>query len=57
MKEKEEKKQNPEEETSELNIEELMDVQGGIEDDFDDKKAHCGLGCYIGAASDESQQK
>ena len=54
MKEKEEKqKQNPEEETDELNIEEIMDIQGGIEDDNveDVPKEHCGLGCFLGAGS------
>jgi hypothetical protein len=56
MRAKEEnQKKNSEEEISEqLNIEELMDVQGGIEDDSDDdRKGSCGLGCYIGTGSSE----
>ena len=47
MKEKKEKKNYDEDETVELNIEELTDVQGGIEDVI--KKDDCGLGCFIGA--------
>jgi hypothetical protein len=51
MKTKEEKQnQLSEEEDSELmNVEELMDIQGGIEADEDDRKGSCGLGCYIGS--------
>ncbi|MDR3339776.1 MAG: hypothetical protein LBT25_06770 [Candidatus Symbiothrix sp.] len=52
MKEKEKKREkNSEDETVELNIEELMDVQGGIEDTGDDQKESCGLGCFLGAGS------
>lgn len=39
-------------ETSELNIEELMTVQGGIaDDDPDNDKERCGLGCYLGSGT------
>jgi hypothetical protein len=50
MKTKEEKQnQLPEDESSDLmNVEALMDIQGGIETD-DDRKGSCGLGCYIGS--------
>jgi hypothetical protein len=49
MKAKEEKQnQHPEEENSEMSIEELMDIQGGIEGDETGTKEFCGLGCYIG---------
>ncbi|GHT27080.1 hypothetical protein FACS189432_02820 [Bacteroidia bacterium] len=52
MKAKEEKQQQHTEEeiSEELNIEELMDVQGGIEDE-PEKKEHCGLGCFLGTGS------
>ena len=36
-----------ENESEELNIEDLTDVQGGIEDDF--SKENCGLGCFLNA--------
>lgn len=36
-----------EDETVELNIEEITDIQGGIEDD--PRRGDCGLGCFIGA--------
>jgi hypothetical protein len=53
MSTKEEKQnQDLESEDSKLNIEELMDVQGGIEDnDESDGKGSCGLGCYIGTGA------
>jgi hypothetical protein len=52
MKEKEKKQdENFEKETSELSIEELTDVQGGIEDTEGDEKTACGLGCFLGAGS------
>lgn len=56
MKKKEEKKWkdvNPEEEVSELNIEELTDIQGGVEDDKDkgQSKPTCGLGCFQGSGT------
>jgi hypothetical protein len=53
MKEKDEdieKTDNQDEETSNLNIEELTEVQGGV-DDNDDAEPDCGLGCYIGSGS------
>jgi hypothetical protein len=45
-----EKRDNQDEETSNLNIEELTEVQGGI-DDPDDVEQDCGLGCYVGSGS------
>lgn len=54
MKEKDEKEnleENLEENTSELNIEELTDIQGGIEDDDKSIPPTCGLGCFQGSGS------
>jgi len=39
-----------EDETLEMNIEELIEIQGGIEDDEQDPP-YCGLGCFLGAGS------
>ncbi|WP_352422469.1 hypothetical protein [Proteiniphilum sp.] len=50
MKEKDEE-ENMEEDTSELNIEELTDIQGGIEDDDKTITPTCGLGCFQGSGS------
>ena len=47
MKEKNEIYNFEEDETEELNIEDLTDVQGGFDEDF--RKGNCGLGCFIGA--------
>lgn len=47
--EKEEK--NLEEDFSEMNIEELTDIQGGIEDDDKSINPTCGLGCFQGSAT------
>ena len=47
MNEKKEVKNYEEDETVELNIEEITDIQGGIEDDRG--KNECGLGCFLGA--------
>ena len=49
MNEEREMKNYEEEETVELDIEELTDVQGGIDDDDISKNERCGLGCFIGA--------
>ncbi len=57
MKEKDEnteKTDNQDEETSNLNVEELTEVQGGVEDN-DDVKTDCGLGCYVGSGSVKTQ--
>ena len=43
-------------ESMELNIEELTEVQGGIEATDNDPAASCGLGCYLGAGADEPTQ-
>lgn len=49
---KEEKKEeNLEEDISELNIEELTDIQGGVEDDDKTITPTCGLGCFQGSGS------
>jgi len=41
-------------ESMELNIEELTEVHGGIEgDDKSVPVESCGLGCYLGAGADE----
>ncbi|MCE5179357.1 MAG: hypothetical protein LLF81_09475 [Porphyromonadaceae bacterium] len=50
MKEKDEE-ENLEEDISELNIEELTDIQGGVEDDDKTITPTCGLGCFQGSAS------
>ena len=47
MKEEKEMNNYEEDETKDLNIEELTDVQGGLEENF--IKGDCGLGCFIGA--------
>jgi len=42
-------------ESTELIIEELIEVQGGIEDKEKDKDVpveNCGLGCYLGSGAD-----
>jgi hypothetical protein len=36
-----------EDEIIDFSIEELTDIQGGVEDDF--AKGECGLGCFLGA--------
>jgi len=45
-----EKTDNQDEEISNLNIEELTEVQGGIKDQ-DENEPDCGLGCYLGSGS------
>ena len=47
MKEENEMNNYDEDDTVEFSIEELTDVQGGIEENF--RKGDCGLGCFIGA--------
>ena len=52
MKEKDEMKKyeegrEDEDESVDLNIEDLTDIQGGIEENFN--KGDCGLGCFIGS--------
>jgi len=51
MKKGNEKRNYEENETVELNIEDLTEIQGGIEDDRKITKENCGLGCYIGSGS------
>jgi len=43
-------------ESMELNIEELTEVQGGIEATDKVPSESCGLGCYLGAGADEPTQ-
>ena len=38
-------------ETTELDIEDLIEIQGGIEDDEKLSRDDCGLGCYVGSGS------
>ena len=45
-----EKTGNQDEEGDNLNIEELTEVQGGI-DDHDESEQDCGLGCYVGSGA------
>ena len=47
MKEEKEVRNFEEDESVELNVEDLTDVQGGIEDGLG--RSDCGLGCFIGA--------
>lgn len=42
-----EEKRNKQIEEEELNIDELLNVQGGVEDD-DKGTTNCGLGCFTG---------
>ena len=49
MKKEKEENYSEEDEISELNIEDLTEIQGGIEDDKISKPTSCGLGCLIGA--------
>lgn len=46
MNEKEEMKNFEENETEELDVENLTEVKGGVEEVF--RKGECGLGCFIG---------
>ena len=47
MKQDDEIREFDDEETEELNIEDLTEVQGGIEDMI--RRGDCGLGCFLGA--------
>jgi len=42
-------KNHGDEETAELDIEVLTEIQGGIEIDDKTSRENCGLGCYIGS--------
>ena len=46
---KKEKKNSIDDETTELDIEVLTEIQGGLEDDGKKSKDDCGLGCYVGS--------
>ena len=55
MKEKKDMKNFEENESGELNIEEITMIQGGIESDGKkDPGGTCGLGCFQGSGSVES---
>lgn len=45
--------QNPEEE--QLNLDELLNVEGGISNEDKDVVAHCGLGCFSGGLNTGGQ--
>ena len=51
MKEEKEKNYLEEDEITDLNIEDLTEIQGGIEDDDITNSKSCSLGCFIGAGS------
>ena len=51
MKEKKEKKNSRDDETTELDVEVLTEIQGGIEDDGKRSRNDCGLGCFVGSGS------
>ena len=54
MKKKVKVKQNFEDEFSVLDIEDLIEIQGGIEDESKEvPKGTCGLGCFQGAGGVE----
>lgn len=46
-----------EEEYSELDIEELVEIQGGVEDDNGPDKPSCGLGCFQGSVTPISNEE
>ena len=51
MKTEKEKKIFEDDETAELDIESLTEIQGGIEDDEKLSRDDCGLGCYLGSGT------
>ena len=51
MKEENVKKSWEEYETEEINVEDLTEIQGGLEDDENETVKNCGLGCFLGAGS------
>jgi len=51
MKEKNAKKNFGNDETTELNIEVLTEIQGGVEDEKKLSRDDCGLGCFVGSGS------
>ena len=51
MKDEKEKKKFDDDETTELDIEVLTEIQGGIEDDDKPIRDDCGLGCFVGSGS------
>jgi len=53
MKEEKIEKYWEEDETVEMNIEDLTEIQGGIDDNETGTSGTCGLGCFIREASIE----
>lgn len=51
MKEAEENMYLNEDDIIDMNIEDLTEIQGGIEDDEAIQSRSCGLGCFIGSGS------
>jgi len=51
MKTEKEKKNYEDDETTELDIESLTEIQGGIEGDDKPSRDNCGLGCFVGAGT------
>jgi len=48
---KEETKTFEDDETAELDVEVLTEIQGGIENDEKPSRDDCGLGCFVGSGS------
>jgi hypothetical protein len=48
MDEEKDKKNYGNDEGEELDIEEITDIQGGLDDDNIFQREQCGLGCFIG---------
>jgi len=46
---KKDKKYLDDDETVELNIDDLTEIQGGVEDEGTGESHPCGLGCFLGA--------
>ena len=51
MKTKKEKKNYEDNDITELDIESLTEIQGGIEDEDHRSKENCGLGCFVGSGT------
>ena len=51
MKKRKEKKNYENDETDQLDIEVLTEIQGGIENNEKRSREDCGLGCFVGSGS------
>ena len=51
MKEENEEEYWEEDETIDLNLEDITEIQGGLENDEPSMSRSCGLGCILGAGS------